>query len=85
MELVVPPFPGVSEMSGGSARVMEAEVSQWMVADGEVVAQGQETLEITLDKVMVVVESPSPGVLRHQAAVGDLIQPGDIVGVIETT
>lgn len=82
MELVVPQFPGITAMSGGGVAV-EAEVSQWLIADGEVVRHGQDTLEIALDKITVVVEAPSDGVLTHRAAVGDLIEPGDVVGVIE--
>jgi 2-oxoglutarate dehydrogenase E2 component (dihydrolipoamide succinyltransferase) len=83
MDIVVPSFPGVAEMSGGGTSAVEAEVGEWLVDDGERVVEGQDTIELALDKVTFLVPAPASGVLRHRADVGDIVQPGDVVAVVD--
>lgn len=80
---MVPELQGVQEWSSGDGAVNEAEVARWLVDEGAWVAQGDEVLELALDKVNVAVEAPAAGVLRRSAQVGDIVSPGDVVGSID--
>jgi pyruvate/2-oxoglutarate dehydrogenase complex dihydrolipoamide acyltransferase (E2) component len=82
MEFVLPPFPDVMEMSGGDAPT-EAEVIEWLAAADSTVTVGDEIIEVALDKANIVIPAPAAGVLRHGAAPGDVVSPGDVLGVIE--
>jgi pyruvate/2-oxoglutarate dehydrogenase complex dihydrolipoamide acyltransferase (E2) component len=69
--------------AGQQGAVEEAELVEWHVESGEGVVQGQEILQLELDKVTVAVEAPTAGILRQVAKVGSLLRPGDIVGTID--
>jgi pyruvate/2-oxoglutarate dehydrogenase complex dihydrolipoamide acyltransferase (E2) component len=77
-EVRIPEFTG-----GAEGAVEEAELIEWHVEDGERVAQGQEILQLELDKVTVAVEAPAAGVLRHLCRVGSLVKPGEVVASID--
>ena len=77
-EVRVPDFPG-----GPQGTVDEAELVEWHVESGERVSQGQEILQLELDKVTVALEAPTAGVLHQVAKIGALLRPGDLVASIE--
>jgi pyruvate/2-oxoglutarate dehydrogenase complex dihydrolipoamide acyltransferase (E2) component len=77
----LPPLDGSGEWSGGAAT--EAEVARWLVDDGARVALGAPLVEVALDKVSVTVDAPAAGVLRREAAEGDLLVPGDLLATID--
>ena len=77
-EVRVPDFTG-----GSQGTVEEAELIEWHAESGEHVSQGQEILQLELDKVTVAVEAPTAGVLHQMAKIGALVRPGDLVASIE--
>jgi pyruvate/2-oxoglutarate dehydrogenase complex dihydrolipoamide acyltransferase (E2) component len=81
-EFRLPPLQGVAEWSGGGEPT-EAEVAELLVDDGVLVEQGQQVLEVALDKVNMMVETPAAGTIRWQVQVGDIVAPGDLLGRIE--
>jgi pyruvate/2-oxoglutarate dehydrogenase complex dihydrolipoamide acyltransferase (E2) component len=83
MDFVLPEFPDVAEMSGGGG-TPEAEVVEWIAADGSAVQPGEDVLEIALDKANVIVPAPAAGVLRHGVRDGDVVSPGDVLGTIDS-
>jgi pyruvate dehydrogenase E2 component (dihydrolipoamide acetyltransferase) len=57
--------------------VVEGEIVQWLVAEGEPVALDQPLLEVMTDKVTVEIPSPFEGVLVERlASEGDVVQVG---------
>ena len=69
------------EWSG--SEVGEAEVARRLVEDGATVQAGQDVVEVTLDKVNVALPAPASGVLRWHVQEGDLLQPGDVLAMVE--
>jgi acetyl-CoA/propionyl-CoA carboxylase, biotin carboxylase, biotin carboxyl carrier protein len=84
VDIVIPQLDGGQEWSGGGGAAEEAEVARWLVDDGAQVAQGDEILELSLDKVNVAIEAPAAGMVRQSAQVGDIVGPGDVIGRIES-
>jgi pyruvate/2-oxoglutarate dehydrogenase complex dihydrolipoamide acyltransferase (E2) component len=72
----------VPDFAGSDGSVEEAELIEWHVESGERVAQGQEILQLELDKVTVAVAAPTAGVLHQVAKIGELVRPGDVVASI---
>ncbi len=60
----------------------EATIGKWLKRDGDKVTEGENLLEITTDKVTIVLESPKTGVLKILAHEGDIILVYGVVGVI---
>lgn len=58
------------------------KISQWLVAEGDTVQQGQILFEIENDKAAVEVESPASGTIRHLAAEGAEVDVGSAVAMI---
>lgn len=56
--------------------VVEGEIVQWLVAEGEEVTEDQPIVEVMTDKVTVELPSPFVGVLQKQ-----LVKEGDVVPV----
>jgi pyruvate dehydrogenase E2 component (dihydrolipoamide acetyltransferase) len=77
-EVRVPDFAG-----GSQGDVDEAELIEWHVESGERVSQGQEIVQLELDKVTLAVSAPTEGVLHQVAKIGALVRPGDVVGTID--
>jgi len=72
-------LPELDEKSG------EAAVSFWYYDKGEKVAKGEDLLEVVTDKATFNVPVPESGTLAEVgAAEGQGVQPGDLLGVIET-
>ena len=60
----------------------EATIGKWLKRDGDKVTEGENLLEITTDKVTIVLESPKTGALKILAHEGDIILVYGVVGVI---
>ena len=70
-------FPDVGE------GIHEGTVVEWLVAEGDVVAEDQPLLKVETDKAVVELPSPKTGtVLKIHFAAGDLIHVGDALIVI---
>lgn len=61
----------------------EGVLSEWMVADGEQVAEGQIIYSLESDKSVQDVEAAASGVIRITATPGETYQVGDVLGKIE--
>ena len=46
----------------------EGTILQWLVAEGDVVAEGEPLVEVETDKVQAAIEAPIDGTLRQRAA-----------------
>jgi pyruvate dehydrogenase E2 component (dihydrolipoyllysine-residue acetyltransferase) len=63
----------------------EAEVVEWLVAEGDRVALDQPLVQIETDKAVTDIPSPRAGVLIRQGApAGSVVQVGEVLAVIET-
>ena len=60
----------------------EADISEWLIADGSEVTAGQALAELETSKVQVEVTSPMAGVITLIAAEGDVIEPGAVIARI---
>ena len=62
----------------------EAEVVEWLVGEGAVVARDQPIVAVSTDKAVVELPAPMAGrVTRRVGAAGDRIRVGEVVAVIE--
>jgi pyruvate dehydrogenase E2 component (dihydrolipoamide acetyltransferase) len=57
----------------------EGKVTDWLVAEGEEVTEGEELFEVETEKIDGAVESPAAGVLRRRVAeVGAVVPDADV-------
>jgi len=64
----------------------EAEIIAWMVAVGDEVSRDQPVVEIMTDKSNAELPAPAAGVVVEvSGAVGDMINVGELIAVIETS
>jgi 2-oxoglutarate dehydrogenase E2 component (dihydrolipoamide succinyltransferase) len=64
--------------------VTEATVGEWLKQPGEAVALDEPIASLETDKVAVEVPSPVAGILaEHKAAVGDTVQVGALIAVVQ--
>ena len=61
----------------------EGTLNNWMVADGDTVAQGQILYVLETDKVETEIESPAAGVVRLVGEPGEVYPVGALVAEIE--
>lgn len=61
----------------------EGTLSEWMVADGAAVTEGQPLYALESDKSTQEVEAPASGTLKILMAVGETYPVGTVLGVIE--
>ena len=63
--------------------VVEAEVTEWMVDEGESVNEGEVVVTIATSKTEIEIEAPATGTLKQiRAREGELITPGSVLGNI---
>ena len=62
--------------------MQEGTLSEWLVADGETVTEGQPIYSLEIEKSIMDVEAPASGTLRHAATAGDSFPPGHEIGEI---
>jgi 2-oxoglutarate dehydrogenase E2 component (dihydrolipoamide succinyltransferase) len=64
--------------------VTEGTIAEWLKQPGEAVAADEPICSIETDKVAVDVPSPVAGIMsEHRAAVGDTVEVGAVIAVIE--
>jgi pyruvate dehydrogenase E2 component (dihydrolipoamide acetyltransferase) len=57
----------------------EGTILRWLKSDGEVLARGEELVELETDKATMIYESDQSGVLRTVASVGDTLAVGELI------
>lgn len=62
--------------------ITEAEITEWLVKDGDTVSEGDLILAITTTKMAIDIEAPASGVLTIQMPEGELANVGAVVGEI---
>ncbi|MBO9726502.1 MAG: lipoyl domain-containing protein [Novosphingobium sp.] len=63
--------------------MQEGQVAEWLIADGEAVAEGEPLFSLEADKSTNEVEAPASGTLRIVAAVGETYEVGTVLGYID--
>ncbi len=64
--------------------VTEGSIGEWLKQPGEAVAADEPIVSLETDKVAVDVPSPIAGIMsEHRAAVGDTVEVGAVIAVIE--
>lgn len=58
----------------------EGTIAEWVASAGATVKPGDVVMMISTDKVEAEVEADAAGVVFHTAAVGDTLEPGEVVG-----
>jgi len=62
----------------------EGELVEWLVAEGDMVAEGADIANVSTDKVVVTLNAPCAGrVVRLAAAPGTVVPVGDLLMVID--
>jgi pyruvate dehydrogenase E2 component (dihydrolipoamide acetyltransferase) len=62
----------------------EAQLEEWLIAEGEAVDAGQPVVLVTTPKVSMELEAPVAGTLTKQVvAIDELIEEGQTLGLIE--
>jgi 2-oxoglutarate dehydrogenase E2 component (dihydrolipoamide succinyltransferase) len=65
--------------------VLEGTVTEWLVAEGEAVSEGQPMLTVEMDKAQSDLPAPVAGtVVRLAVPAGDTIDVGALLAVIST-
>jgi 2-oxoglutarate dehydrogenase E2 component (dihydrolipoamide succinyltransferase) len=62
----------------------EGELTEWLVASGSRVEEGQSVYVLATDKVELEVEVPATGILHHAGEAGEVYAVGTVIGHIET-
>lgn len=66
--------------------ITEAVIGKWLVAVGEHVGADEPVVDLETDKITIQLPAPAAGALTEQKyAVGDTVQVGDIVGLIDSS
>ncbi|MFT3975149.1 MAG: lipoyl domain-containing protein [Amaricoccus sp.] len=63
--------------------ITEAEVTEWLKADGDTIEEGEPLVTITTTKMAIELESPASGTLRIAIAEGELVGVGATLAEIE--
>jgi pyruvate/2-oxoglutarate dehydrogenase complex dihydrolipoamide acyltransferase (E2) component len=61
----------------------EGVLSEWLVADGATVAEGQPIFTLESDKSTNEVESPAAGTIKITGTPGETYEVGAVIGTIE--
>lgn len=61
----------------------EATVVEWLVADGAIVAEGQDIYSVETDKATQEIASPFAGTLRILAPAGETYPVGHLIATVE--
>ena len=71
------PSPGES--------ISEVEIAEWLVEDGDYVEKDQTIAEVDSDKATLELPAEQGGIITLKAEVGDLVEVGQVVCLIDTT
>jgi pyruvate/2-oxoglutarate dehydrogenase complex dihydrolipoamide acyltransferase (E2) component len=72
----------VLKIPKAAVSMREGTLTEWLVADGQQVAEGQPIYVLELEKSTMDVESPASGVLKHIGSAGTTYKVGDVIGEI---
>lgn len=61
----------------------EVTLLEWMLGDGEAVAEGDVIYTVETDKTTTEIQAQASGVLRPTGEEGAVYQVGDLIGTIE--
>lgn len=61
----------------------EGELSEWLVADGGQVTEGEPLFSVESEKSTNEVEAPASGTLKILKPVGEVYEVGTVIGIIE--
>ena len=61
----------------------EAQIAEWLVADGGQVKEGEPLYLLEADKSTNEVEAPASGILHILAEAGEIYEVGTVLGTIE--
>jgi pyruvate/2-oxoglutarate dehydrogenase complex dihydrolipoamide acyltransferase (E2) component len=62
--------------------ITEAEVTEWLVADGATVAEGDAIVTITTTKMAIDIEAPAAGTLHIRTPEGEIAPVGQLLAEI---
>jgi pyruvate/2-oxoglutarate dehydrogenase complex dihydrolipoamide acyltransferase (E2) component len=62
--------------------ITEAEITEWLKADGDVVEQGEPIVSITTTKMAIEIEAPASGTLRIRIPEGEIAEVGAVLAEI---
>lgn len=71
------PSPGES--------IMEVEISQWLVSDGDIVSKDQTIAELDSDKATLDLPAETSGKISLKAEEGDTMSVGEVICLIDTS
>jgi len=71
------PSPGES--------ILEVQLANWLVSDGDFVERDQEIAEIDSDKATLTVSATEDGKISFKAQEGDTIEVGNVIATIDTS
>lgn len=75
-------MPTTLKIPKAAVSMQEGTLTQWLVADGQPVVEGQPIYVLELEKSTMDVESPAAGVLRHVGVAGTTYKVGEVIGEI---
>jgi len=61
----------------------EADLVEWLVADGATVAHGDLIAQVETSKLVNELASPASGVVTLKAKVGDVVSADEVIATIE--
>lgn len=62
--------------------ISEAEVTEWLRADGDSVAEGEPVVSISTTKMAIELEAPVAGVLHIRIGEGEIAEVGAVLAEI---
>ncbi len=65
--------------------ITQVELAKWLVEDGEYIEKDQEIAEIDSDKATLTLNADNAGVLKIIIEEGSTVEPGNIIGQIDTS
>lgn len=65
--------------------VTEAEIAQWLVADGQVVAKDEDIAEIESEKATITISADGGGPIKILVAAGETVKIGAVIAEIDTS
>jgi len=60
----------------------EGTLTKWVAVDGASVKRGDVIFEMETEKVQMEIEADADGALKHLVSEGDVLHPGEVVGVL---
>lgn len=75
-------MPTTLKIPKAAVSMQEGTLTEWLVAEGELVVEGQPIYVLEIEKSTMDVEAPATGVLRHIGVAGTTYKVGEVIGEI---